>query len=255
MDIVLDNGEILPDERESIWIEPIPEGEYTLAFIGYRPWSFNGAPKLEVYFRITDTDYAGRVVARYWNIESISDADGKPKWKRKWKAKRSGGQVTDLVRLFGKRAKSFRPDRIRVRKLFSPQNVIGIVAMSEVNTQKEEVPVGAQSPIVRKLLRIEETEEEGNSSHIPCSTLLSSPSPPPDGNPQEAVGLRDSADQLGSLNGPDLGILPQSDDLKLIDKLIGEEVAKTPEDIEKLTGGRISAKTAHDLHWFFHEAG
>jgi hypothetical protein len=244
MSIVLDNGEVVPEE-DTLWIEPIPEQEYVLNYLGHRFSKFNGDPKLEVYFRIHGTKFEGRYVARYLNIASFKvTGEGTA-----WKPKRSGDLRDEFAKIFGKeKLENVRPDRIPLRKWFSAQRIIGRVEMCKFNVKHEEIAEGAQQPKVEKLIRLVRQDDldgnKDNSSPLPCLTFNSPLPTQPQPHLVENGSRQDELKVSAISDGNDKHWFYKEETERA--KQMG---AKTPDDVEQMTNGRVPAKKAE---WFIY---
>ena len=144
MSVVLTNGTKVT-MSDSVWLETIPEGKYTLGYLGHRLTMFKGAPKLEAYFQVIDDQYRGTKVIRYYNLKKTS---GKTWWPKE------GGHMTiELIRLFGERMKECRPDRIPLDSLFSQGPIVGEIRICNTTADGSIRPEGARPMAVGKLIR------------------------------------------------------------------------------------------------------
>jgi hypothetical protein len=243
MSIVLDNGEVVPEE-DTLWIEPIPEHEYALEYTGHRFSKFSGDPKLEIYFSIQGTQHDGRHVARFYNIESFSKTES----GMRWIPKPSGDLPKEFVALFGPLVKEARRDRIPVRKWFSAQPIVGKVVMSTKNRNKEEIPEGAQRPKVAKLIRLIDSDgfkgNGGNSSPLPCLTFNSPLPTQPQPHLVENGSRQDELKVSAISDGNDKHWFYKEETERA--KQMG---AKTPDDVEQMTDGRVPTDEAE---WFMY---
>ena len=145
---------------ESLWIEPIEGGNYQLRYVDYSTSKFRNSNKLQVCFQIVGSQYAGRQVKRFYNIDVTKGG--------RWKPAKGGHLLRELITVFGEECKSIRADRIPLAKLFHDRLVLGTVVMCKKDANNEDVPEGAQTPKVEKLLsKID--RNDGNPS-FPCPT-------------------------------------------------------------------------------------
>jgi len=238
----------MPSDGEFLGRAPMEEGEYFLKYMEHQRSFFKSSAKLIINFSIVDSEHDGRVVPRFYNVDIREPNDHS---KQDWKPRPGSHMVRELFRLFADtyQVESVDITRIPIKKWFSAHLFVGEIVMVQKDAQGESIHPFAQQAKVKRLLRIE-TGKEGDDLTLPCLTL---PSPSHPHLPEKASKVdmqRDRADWLGQKDKADLGILPKSEDQKLIEKLINEKCAETGEDVERLTNGRISADQARELDWF-----
>jgi len=234
-------------EVEYLGQMPMEEGEYFLRYISHRLSAYKSQPKIIINFRIVGSEHADQIVPRFYNVDVTGkSADGKPIWQ----PRRGSAMVKELIALFGQLydVHSVRLERIPLKKWFSAHTVIGEVVRVPKDGNGNPVPLLAQQVRIKRLITLEEGDE-GSDLSLPCLTSPSSSHPHPVEKPAKVDVPRDKEDWLGSRDRQDLGISEPSDDKKLVERLILEGAAETGEDIEKLTGGRITADQARELHF------
>ncbi len=236
----------LPLDGEYLGRAPMEEGEYLLKYVKHQRADYKGQPKLVINFQIVGSDHEGRLVPRFYNVEARETNEHS---KQNWTPRPGGDLVKELIAVFADTydVESVRLEKIPIKKWFSAHLVVGEIVMVQKDAEKKPVHELAQQAKVKRLLRI---GKEGDDLTLPCLTPPYPSHPHPLEHGSEVDEQKDGVVGSCQKDKADLGILPQSDDEKTIQKLIDAGVAETGEDVERLTGGRISADQARKLHWF-----
>jgi len=147
---------------------PIEPGEYRLRYIRHQRTSYRGTPKLSIEFEIDTGEHQGRIVRRHYNVEETEDG---------WSAPANGHLAREFVSLFATVTdlQKLSLDDLPI-ELFRGRVIVGLIEMSAQDADKQPIHKLIQTPVVRKLVRLEVGDENLSS---PCLTSPSLPSPPP----------------------------------------------------------------------------